>query len=110
MSNFDPLSHYSWCDLNPLMNQVSAKRLKEGKSTADGWVPQMITEVRDVLFPVLLIIFNVILTCRIFPTKWWYSVVIPLFKNKGSRLIAKYFRPVSLVEMLAKLFDFIFVK
>jgi len=30
MSNFDPLSHYSWGDLNPLMNQVSAKRLKEG--------------------------------------------------------------------------------
>ena len=88
------------------VNKASTK-LKEGKATSDGWVPKMVTEIKDQLFPILLIIFNLILTCRIFPTKWWYAVVIPLFKNKGLRSVAKFFRPVSLVEMLAKLFDFI---
>ena len=81
-------------------------KLKEGKSTADGWVPKMLTEVSDTLLPVLLILFNIILLQCIFPGKWLLSVVIALFKNKGSRLIAKYFRPVSLVVMLSKLFDF----
>ena len=62
------------------------------------------------IYSILFNLFNLILTCRIFPAKWWYSIVIPLFKNKGSRIIAKFFRPVSLVEMLAKLFDFTLLK
>ena len=87
--------------------ETAVKRLKEGKATADGWAPRMITEVKDCLFPMLLIIFNIILSRCILPVKWLFCVVIPLFKNKGLRHVAKFFRPVSLVEMLSKLFDFI---
>ena len=47
-----------------------------------------------------------ILQCSIFPCQWWYSVIIALFKHKGSRSVPKNFRPVSLVVMLSKLFDF----
>lgn len=85
----------------------ASQRLKEGKSTSDGWVPRMVTEVSDVLYPILLLIFNIILRYSIFPVKWWHNVVVALFKNKGSRLISKNYRPVSLVEMLSKLFDFV---
>ena len=84
----------------------ASDHLKEGKSTSDGWAPQMVTEIKDTLFPLLLLIFNIILQNSIYPSAWWISVVIALFKNKGSRWIAKYFRPVSLVQMLFKLFDF----
>ena len=52
-----------------------------------------------------MVIFNIILQCSLFPDKWWFCVVVALFK-KGSRLIPKNYRPVSLVLMLAKLFDF----
>ena len=62
----------------------------------------MITEIKDGLFPILLLMFNIILVNSV-----WVSVVIALFKNKGMRSIAKYFRPVSLVKMLSKLFDFV---
>ena len=86
---------------------TASKKVKEGKSTADGWVPKMLTEVSDVLFPILLMLFNVILQRCFFPFKWWFSVVIALFKNKGSRLVSKNFRPVSLVVMFSKLFDFV---
>ena len=87
--------------------EAASKRLKEGKSTADGWVPRMITEIGGVLYPILLILFNIILSCSVIPVKWLYSIVIALFKNKGTRRFAKFFRPVSLVEMLSKLFDFV---
>ena len=81
--------------------------MKEGKSTSDGCIPKMVIELGDILYPVLIIIFNVILRCSIFPCKWWYSVVVALFKFKGSRSVSKNFRPVSLVVMLSKLFDFV---
>ena len=96
-----------------LDNEVSideiqeASQLKEGKSTADGWTPKMITEVSSMLFPILQIIFNVILRCSVFPRRWWENVVVALFKQKGSREVPKNFRPVSLVVMLSKVFDFI---
>ena len=83
------------------------RHLKSGKSTADGWVPEMLTAVSDTLYPILHIIFNIILLRGMFPVNWWLCVVIALFKNKGVRSIAKNFRPVSLVVMLSKLFDFI---
>jgi hypothetical protein len=83
----------------------AGKKLKEGKSTADGWTPRMITEISATLYPILMILFNIILQCSLFPDKWWFCVVVALFK-KGSRLIPKNYRPVSLVLMLAKLFDF----
>ena len=89
--------------------ETASKRIKEGKSTSDGWVPKMLSEVSDVLFPILLIIFNIILQRSIFPSQWLFCVVVALFKNKGSRLLSKYFRPVSLVVMLSKLFDFVFL-
>ena len=85
----------------------ASERLKEGKSTSDGWVPKMINEVRDALFPILLVLFNIILLDSVCPMNWWISIVIALFKNKGFRSIAKFFRPVSLVKMLSKLFDFV---
>ena len=86
---------------------AASKRIKEGKSTADGWVPKMMNEVKLVLFPLLLVLFNIILQESIFPQQWLFCVVVALFKNKGSRWLAKYFRPVSLVIMLSKLFDFL---
>ena len=52
-----------------------------------------------------MILFNIILQKSHFPDKWWYCVVVCLFK-KGSRMVPKNYRPVSLVLMLAKLFDF----
>ena len=63
----------------------ASTRLKEGKSTSDGWVPRMITEIKDGLFPILLLMFNIILVNSVYPNNWWVSVVIALFKNKGRR-------------------------
>ena len=84
----------------------ASKLLKKGKSTADGWVPEMLNEIKESLFPLLFIIFNIILKHGMVPFTWLFCIVTALFK-KGLRSIAKNFRPVSLVLMLLKHFDFI---
>ena len=55
----------------------------------------------------MIIIFNAILQCAFFLTKWCLTVVAAIFKNKGSPRYAKYYRPVSRVRLLYKWFDFI---
>ena len=86
---------------------AAEKRLKEGKSTADGWTTGMLKSVSALLYPLLVMIFNMILQFRHYPEKWRNTVVNTLFKNKGVTWLPKYFRPISLVQLLAKMFDFI---
>ena len=88
------------------VNEVreGCQHLKALKATFDGWSPNMITRCSDVLFPMTTFIFNFILLNHIFPISWILTLTKPIFKNKGSRSIAKYFRPVSLIK---KLLDFV---
>ena len=90
------------------INQAS-KKLKQ-KSTSDGMTPTMLTKVSNTLFPILLILLNVILQCRLFPNNWRTTVVSAIYKLKGSTFFAKNYRPISLVQILAKLLDFILLK
>ena len=52
-------------------------------------------------------IYNCILKFHVFPSSWRTTVVSEIFKNKGKPTESKNYRPVSLVQLLAKLFDFI---
>ena len=83
------------------------KNLKEDKSTSDGWAKKMVTNVPVAILLLLQLIYNTILKFHIFPTAWRMTVINEIFKNKGSRSWAKSYRPISLVQLLAKLFDFI---
>ena len=88
----------------------ASKHLKDNKTSADGWIPCMITSVSGILFRILLTLFNLVLQCALYPAKWRTSIVAAIFKNKGSSLKAKFYRPISLVVLLSKLFDFILLK
>ena len=44
-----------------------ASRLLKEKSISDGWCPQMITSIKNTIFPVMIIIFNAILQCAFSP-------------------------------------------
>ena len=94
--------------INEIYN--ASKCLKENKTSADGWIPRMIKSVSGTLFSILLLLFNAIFQCSLYPTNWRTSIVTAIFKNKGSSLLAKFYRPVSLVVLLSKLFDFILLK
>ena len=98
-------------DMPITIDEISkaSKRLKE-KSSSDGWIPRMITSIRDTLYTILLVLFNIILQCASYPSTWRTSVVAAIFKNKGSSWIPKFYRPISLVVLLSKLFDFILLE
>ena len=83
------------------------KNLKDDKSSGDGWVKKMITNAPIAILLVLQLIYNTILKFHIFPTAWRLTVISEIFKNKGLRTWAKNYRAISLVQLLAKLFDFI---
>ena len=99
-------------DMPISLQEISAasKRLKDNKTSADGWTPRMVTTISGTLFNILFVLFNIILQCALYPTRWRTSMVAAIFKNKGSHLIAKFYRPVSIVVLLSKLFDFILLK
>ena len=87
---------------------VSAgKRLKEDKASGDGWAKRMVTNLPMSLLLVLQLIYNTILKFHVFPTAWRTTVVSEIFKNKGIPSVSKNYRGISLVQLLAKLFDFI---
>ena len=81
--------------------------LKENKSTADGWTKRMITCVPIAIMLVFQVIYNSILKRHVYPGDWRTTIVNAIFKNKGSRLLAAYYRGISIVFMMAKIFDII---
>jgi hypothetical protein len=87
--------------------QDASNKLKENKSTADGWSPKHVTSIAGALFAILSILMNVILRCSIYPSQWRTTIVSAIFKNKGSSFLPKFYRPISLVHLLSKFFDFI---
>ena len=105
-------SHYvPELDDNISLEEVerAGKRLKE-KSTSDGWTPKMITSISTMFYPLLVLILNIVLNFGHYPQKWRDTVVTTLFKNKGVTWLAQYYRPVSLVRILCKMFDFILLE
>ena len=83
------------------------KNLKEDKSSGDGWVKKMLTNLPVSLLLILQMIYNCILKFHVFPTQWRTTLVNEIFKHKGSPTEGKNYRGISLVQLLAKLFDFI---
>ena len=94
-------------DINTDEITAAQKRLKEDKATADGWVKKMVTNLPMKLLLVLQVIYNTILKHHLFPTSWRTTVVNEIFKLKGSSEESRNYRAISLVHLLAKLFDFI---
>ena len=87
--------------------QKARDSLKEDKVSGDGWTKRMLTNVPLAILYAMQVIFNVTLGTHFFPTKWQTTLVSELFKNKGLARDATKYRPITLVQLLAKLFDLI---
>ena len=112
---FNPHQDFAYVDIldKPITeNEISeaSQKLKDGKSSADGWTPKMITAVSGTLFPILFVLFNVIFQYALYPSKWCTTMISAIFKNKGSKSDATNYRPISLVDLLSKLLDFFLLK
>ena len=82
----------------------ATNRLKD-KSSGDGWTRKMLLNLPVCLLYALHIIYNTILSAHAYPTRWRTTVVNEIFKNKGLSTIAAYYRGISLVALLSKVFD-----
>ena len=76
--------------------------LKEDKSSGDGWVKNMPSNLVMSLLLVLQLMYNTILKFHIYPTSWRTTVVNEIFKQKGPPEGNKNYRAISLVHLLAK--------
>ena len=88
----------------------AVKNLKEDKASGDGWTKRMLTNAPVAILLAIQTIFNCIFMNHMFPTSWRMTVVSELFKNKGLPKDATKYRPISLVHLLAKVFDSILLK
>jgi hypothetical protein len=50
-------------------------------------------------------LFNILMESGHFPTCWKFGIVIPIYKNKGSKNCIDNHRPVTLLNSLSKLFE-----
>ena len=58
---------------------------------------------------ILAELFNKCLKESCFPDCWKVSSVVPVFKNVGERSTAKNYRPVSLVSVVSKVFEKLYI-
>ena len=58
----------------------------------------------------LMTVMNIIFQNHLFPTQWRTTIINATYKFKGKRKNALNYRPISLVQLLSKLFDFILLK
>ena len=81
------------------------KLLKRNKSAGpDNVYNEYIVSTCHVMLPLYKQLFNIILDTGIFPTQWLCGDIVPIFKNKGSDLEPKNYRPITLLSCLGKLF------
>ena len=55
----------------------------------------------------LTTVINVIFQNHLYPTQWRTTVVKAIYKFKGLRKDARNYRPISLIHLLSKMYDFI---
>ena len=93
-----------------LINQADIEKLIDNlpvKKSAgpDGLSSVIIKQIRNELAPILTIAINQSLTSGIFPSTLKVAKVIPLFKNKGEPTDFGNYRPISLLNVISKLYE-----
>ena len=64
----------------------------------------MMKACKDIIAPILHVIFNVSLMKGVFPEVWKEAYIIPIYKN-GAKTDANNYRPVTILNCLSKVFE-----
>ncbi len=93
-----------------LINEVDVYELLEKLDTSKATGPDNISNalLKKCSFSLarpLCLIFNLSLKTGVFPHKWKSANVIPIFKNKGDKNNCDYYRPISLLSCVSKIFE-----
>ena len=97
---FEELDHD--IQIDEVLNEI--KNLKTDKATGlDGIMNEIFISCKHILSPVLTKLFNKIMNSGHYPTSWSKGIVIPIHK-KGSKTDVNNYRPITLLNHVAKLF------
>ena len=81
------------------------KALKNNKSPGlDNIVNKQLKSTFNIMHPLLIKLFNVILDKGIVPETWTVGNIKPIFKNKGNPKDPENYRPITLLSNFGKLF------
>lgn len=81
------------------------QKLKNGKSAgSDNILNEYIKYTLDDMLAIYVLLFNVILDKGIIPESWTEGIMIPICKNKGSKLDPASYRGITLNSCLSKTF------
>ena len=90
---------------NASVVQLMLSKLCKSKATGlDDISARFLRECCDLIAPSLSIIFNRSIVTGIFPDEWKLSKVFPLFKQ-GNRSDLDNYRPISVIPIVAKVFE-----
>ena len=81
------------------------KKLKNNKACGvDNIINEFLKNCPDIIYDILVLIFNIILHTGIIPKTWTVSLIQPIYKGKGSVNDPDNFRGISLISCIAKIF------
>ena len=84
---------------------TAIKSLKANKSSGtDGILNEYITSTKHIFIPIYKKLFNIMLENGTIPSDWVKGNIIPLYKNKGSKMDPANYRPITLLSCVGKLF------
>ncbi|CAH2211312.1 jg23354 [Pararge aegeria aegeria] len=97
------LFHFKHIDASDISKNFKLLKLKK---TGDIWgmSVKVISQIIDVIAPLLAIIFNECVDLGTFPNLMKHSKLIPLFKSGNKNDINNY-RPISILPALSKIFE-----
>ena len=82
----------------------------QGKATGLVFVSaRLLKESSDLICGSLVRIFNQSIDTGIFPDEWKNARIMPLFKKVGSRSNPSNYRPISIIPVVAKVFEPLFM-
>jgi hypothetical protein len=80
-------------------------RLKNNKACGlDSVTNEYIKSTVEVLLPVYVKLFNIILTTGVIPNEWSTGVIKPIYKNKGNKADPDNYRGITILSCLSKVF------
>ena len=102
----DGPSGFEFQQLNVQQTQRLLESIKVNTATGHDGIPGfLLKKLAPAIAPNLSTIFNESLSQCSFPKMWKLANICPVWKNKGSRSDPANFRPISVLPVLARLFE-----
>ena len=97
---------FSFSETTPAHVYSLLSKLSKSKATGpDNISAKLLKECLDLICESLSLIFNQSFKTGVFPNDWKNARVSPLYKNSGKRNDPSNYRPISVIPVVAKVFE-----